>query len=111
MIHIFNNSIQGKENLTLDYLHVSWGLCIIKLFTFYNFVDQQTWGQIHWYLKVFKYFYKVFVIVFIFDIKELKAYVFKYFHKVFDIFKLFQILSNTFSNTLSISTFLFYDHM
>ena len=48
----------------------------------------QTWGQIHLYLKVFKYFFKVFV----FDIQELKVFVFKYFPKVFDISNTFQIL-------------------
>ena len=49
----------------------------------------QAWGQIHLYLKVFKYFFQVFV----FKLTTEKVFVFKYFHKVFD-------FSNTSSNTL-----------
>ena len=50
----------------------------------------QTWGQIHFFLKIFRYFLKVFVIVF--HVQELKVFVFKYFLKVSGIwFWLFQI--------------------
>ena len=50
-----------------------------------------TWGQIHLYFTVIKYFSKVFV----FDVYELQILVVNYFSKVFYIFKYFQVLFQT----------------
>ena len=56
----------------------------------------QTWGQIHFYLKVFKYSSKYLYLT----IRNEKYLYLNTFLMYF-----------TFSNTLSASTFLFHDHM
>ena len=64
-------------------------------------INNQTWGQIHLYLKVLKYILKGICNCILFDFYELNVFVFKYFPKVFDVCKYFQML---FFNTLREST-------
>ena len=69
----------------------------------FEIILRQTWSQIHLYLKVFIYFFSKYLYKNVVFMNEKYLYL--------NIYLRYLTFSNTFSNTLLVSTFLFQDHL